>query len=72
VTSAPGLGKILDKMSRHLDGKVTDRIYSQRILRVYAGNDLYVVKRAEFRYWSRSASLNDSDLILAEHLGSRP
>jgi hypothetical protein len=70
ATSVPKIDKVLAELDRHLGGMITDRIYSQRILRVYAGDDLYVVKRAALRYWSRSAALNDSDLILAEHLGA--
>jgi len=70
VTTVPTLDGVLARLDRRLHGGVTDGFHSQRILRVYAGDDLYVVKRAARRYWSRSAALNDSDLILAEHLGA--
>lgn len=69
TTRVPGLPNVLDRIEEQLGARITDRVYSQRVLRVYAGDDLYVVKPAELRYWSRSAALNDSDEILAEHLG---
>ncbi len=65
------LNDVLRRIEQQLETKIIDRVYSQRLLHVYAGDDLYVVKPAELRYWSRSAALNDADEILAQHLGAK-
>lgn len=39
----------------------------RRNLRLYLGDSLFVVKPSEVRYWTRSAGLNDADVILADH-----
>ncbi|MCK4625222.1 MAG: N-6 DNA methylase [Phycisphaerae bacterium] len=70
TVNAAGLNDVLRQIEKQLKAKIIDRVYSQRVLRLYAGDDVYVVKPAELRYWSRSAALNDSDEILAEHLGA--
>lgn len=62
------LETILEKIAEQLPHKLADKIYTQRVLRIYAGNTLYIVKPAQRRYWSRSAGLSDADAILAEHL----
>ena len=69
TTKVPGLLDVLHRIEKKLGTRIIDRVYSQRVLRIYAGDDLYVIKPAELRYWSRSAALNDSDEILAEHWG---
>jgi len=69
VTDAGGLDSILRRIEGRLRNRITDRVLAKRFLRVYAPDELYVIKPAELRYWSRSAALNDADEILAEHLG---
>ncbi len=39
----------------------------RRNLRLYLGDSLFVVKPSEVRYWTRTAGLNDADIILADH-----
>jgi hypothetical protein len=39
----------------------------RRNLRLYLGESLYIVKPSETRYWTRTAGLNDADIILADH-----
>ena len=35
-------------------------------------NEYFILKPAELRYWTRTAGLNDADIILADHwLGGR-
>ena len=64
------LEAVLEGIARQLPQRIADRVYTRRNLRIYAGDDLYVVKPAQRRYWSRSAGLNDADMIIAEHLGT--
>jgi hypothetical protein len=68
TTQAGNLDAILRKIAGQLPAQIADRVYTRRTLRIYTGNDLYVVKPAQLRYWSRSAGLNDADAIIAEHL----
>jgi hypothetical protein len=37
-------------------------------MRVYGPSEVYIIKPAEARLWSRSAAINDADAVLAEHL----
>lgn len=39
----------------------------RRNLRVYDKDTVFVLKPAERRYWTRTAALNDADLILSDH-----
>ena len=64
-----GMDKVLSEIEKNLDSPVTDEIFTRRVLRVYAENCVYVVKPSQYRYWCRSAALNDFDAIMAEHLG---
>lgn len=68
TTQAQELKAVLKQIAEHLPQQIADRIYTRRDLRIYSGQDIYIVKPAQKRYWSRSAGLNDADLILSEHL----
>jgi N-6 DNA Methylase len=68
TTQAQELKAVLNRIAEHLPQQIADRIYTRRDLRIYTGKDIYIVKPAQKRYWSRSAGLNDADLILSEHL----
>jgi hypothetical protein len=70
VQTVPGqkLQTILRRIAEQLPQKIADRIYTRRDLRIYLGEDLYIIKPAQLRYWSRSTGLNDADTVLAEHL----
>lgn len=63
------LKEILESIAERLSQQIADRIYTRRNLRIYLEDELYIVKPAKQIYWSRSAGLNDADIILAEHLG---
>lgn len=43
----------------------------RRQLRIYGEADLFILKPTEARYWSRTAGLNDADIILADHWARR-
>lgn len=62
------LEAVLNRIAEQLPQQVADQIYTRRDLRIYSGQDIYIVKPAQKRYWSRSVGLNDADLILSEHL----
>ncbi len=64
-----GLSEVLESIASQLPQQVADKIFTKRHLRIYQGNDIFIVKPNQRRYWSRSAALNDADTIIAEHLG---
>lgn len=68
ITQAQELKAVLNRIAEQLPQQIADRIFTRRDLRIYSGQDIYIVKPTQKRYWSRSAGLNDADLILSEHL----
>ena len=62
------LETVLKNIAEQLSQEIADRIYTRRNLRIYAGEDIYIVKPAKRIYWTRSAGLNDADIILSEQL----
>jgi hypothetical protein len=68
TTQAQKLKAVLNRIAEHLPQQIADQIYTRRDLRIYTGQDIYIVKPAQKRCWSRSVGLNDADLILSEHL----
>jgi hypothetical protein len=68
TTQAQELKEVLNRIAEQLPQQIADRVYTRRDLRIYTGQDIYIIKPAQKRYWSRSAGLNDADLILSEHL----
>lgn len=62
------LAPLLDQISAHLPERISDRVHTRRNLRVYGPSEVYIIKPAEARFWSRSAGLNDADAVLAEHM----
>ena len=63
------LRSVLDNIARELPDEIAGRVYSRRNLRIYNGDDIFIIKPAQRRFWSWSAGLNDADLILAESMG---
>ena len=62
----------LTKLANMLRGQLTSKkippyLNERRVLRIYGGEDLFVLKPTEIRYWTATAGLNDADVILADH-----
>jgi len=61
----------LERLAAMLRGQfesdVPPYLNERRQLRLYGDNDLFVLKPTEVRYWTRTAGLNDADVILADH-----
>lgn len=62
------LETVLKNIAEQLSQEIADRIYTRRNLRIYVGEDIYLVKPAKRICWTRSAGLNDADIILSEQL----
>jgi len=63
VSKAPKeLEETFSRMESLLDNK-QDRFVFCRNLKVFDGNNLYILKPMQMRFWSRTAALNDADEI---------
>lgn len=49
------------------DADLPPYLNERRQLRLYGEEDLFILKPTEVRYWTRTAGLNDADIILADH-----
>jgi type I restriction-modification system DNA methylase subunit len=65
---ADDLITVLKSIAKQLLSKLADRVFTRRNLKVYVGENIYIIKPCQLRYWSRSAGLNDADAVLAENL----
>lgn len=61
------LGFLADRLRGRLQAELPPYLNERRQLRLYLEKELYTVKPSELRYWSRTAGLNDADIILADH-----
>ncbi len=68
VVSGRLLDDVLKEIAAQLPAHVTNTFHVRRHLRIYSGNDFYIVKPAQRRHWSRYAALNDADTILEEQM----
>jgi hypothetical protein len=61
----------IEHLSKVIHGQVNKDVppylNERRQLRIYGEKELFVLKPSEVRYWSRTAGLNDADVILADH-----
>lgn len=61
----------IERLGALLRGQVSSDVppylNERRQLRIYDENALFVLKPSEARYWTRTAGLNDGDVILADH-----
>jgi type I restriction-modification system DNA methylase subunit len=71
TVQAEDLVTVLKSIAEQLPPKLADRVFTRRNARIYIGENLYIIKPAQLRYWTRSAGLNDADTVLAEHLRNR-
>lgn len=50
-----------------VSSEIPPYLNERRQLRIYDENALFILKPSEVRYWSRTAGLNDGDVVLADH-----
>lgn len=60
------------KLRGQFESDVPPYLNERRQLRLYNHMDLFILKPSEARYWTRTAGLNDADVILADHWMRRP
>lgn len=66
VIAGQALADVLGRIALQLPTKIADTVYTRRNLRLYIENAFYIIKPSQCRYWSRSAALNDVDMVISE------
>jgi hypothetical protein len=59
---------LLNEIETELHAQITEDAFARRTLRIYRGDEFFVAKLAQRRYWTKSAALYDADAIIAEDL----
>ncbi|TAE55060.1 MAG: SAM-dependent DNA methyltransferase [Nostocales cyanobacterium] len=72
TVQAENLITVLKSIAEQLPSKLADRLFTRRNLKVYIGENIYIIKPCQLRYWSRSAGLNDANEIIAEQFKTQP
>ncbi|MCD4726102.1 MAG: SAM-dependent methyltransferase, partial [Pirellulales bacterium] len=70
VVARQEYGSLLDRIAKNLPDKIAADVYTRRNVRFYGPGEVYLIKPAQVRFWTRSAGMNDADAVLAEHLRS--
>ncbi|MFV1564369.1 MULTISPECIES: HsdM family class I SAM-dependent methyltransferase [Phaeobacter] len=61
------LTALADQLKGWVKSDMPPYLNERRNLRLYLGDSLFIVKPSEVRYWTKTAGLNDADVILADH-----
>lgn len=61
------LAALADQLKGWMRQDLPPYLNERRNLRLYLGDSLFIVKPSEIRYWTKTAGLNDADVILADH-----
>lgn len=61
------LNTLASMLRGQFEADVPPYLNERRQLRLYGDEDLFILKPTEARYWTRTAGLNDADIILADH-----
>ncbi|MEI3648409.1 MAG: N-6 DNA methylase [Dolichospermum lemmermannii FEM_B0920] len=72
TVQAEDLITVLKSIAKQLPPKLGDRVFTRRNLKVYVGENIYIIKPCQLRYWSRSAGLNDANDIISEQFKTQP
>lgn len=62
--------KQINYLDQVLYDKNSSSVYMRRNMRIYDGNDIYLVKRNQNRFWTKSAAFRDADETYADIMKS--
>lgn len=65
--NASEMDALTTTLHNSFDRDIPPYLNERRQLRLYGEHDLLILKPSEVRYWTRTAGLNDADIILADH-----
>ncbi|HMT74852.1 MAG TPA: N-6 DNA methylase [Chitinophagaceae bacterium] len=60
--------KYLSLINKYTTGSLSKSIYIQKQIKYYDGNDIYIIKPNQKRFWSRSMAINDAKELVSEIL----
>ena len=60
------VGKLLADVARESNTELPGNIHQVSNLRMYAGNDMYMVKPNSMRFWMRTAALDDAEQVVVD------
>ena len=60
------VGKLLADVARESNTELPGNIYQVSNLRMYAGDDMYMVKPNSLRFWMRSAAQDDAEQVVVD------
>ena len=71
VDNAPSrLAQAIKRLDQVLLDEGTSSIHVRRNVRIYEGSEIYIVKRNQRRFWTKSAAFRDADETYADIMRS--
>ena len=61
-------GEYLSVINKYTLKELSKNIYIQKQIKYYDGNDIYIIKPNQKRFWSRSIAINDAKELVSEIL----
>ncbi|QTD36828.1 N-6 DNA methylase [Polaribacter batillariae] len=71
ITSNEDVSKILKSLDKKLWKEEAQNLYFRKNLNYYGGNDVYIIKPNQRRFWSETAAMEDSKKLLVEILNMK-
>jgi type I restriction-modification system DNA methylase subunit len=68
AVSSDNIHEQLNKINRHLWQQQAGNIYFRKKLNYYDGDDVYIIRPNQRRFWSQSAALDDASELILEGL----
>jgi hypothetical protein len=68
---ADDLITVLKSIANQLPPKLGNQVFTRSNLKVFVGENIYIIKPCQLRYWSCSVGLNDANDIISEQFKSR-
>ena len=62
--------KILNKLDKYTFSMYRKSLFASRVMKLFDGDDLYIIKPSEKRHWSRSVGLMDANEVITNILGN--
>jgi hypothetical protein len=68
IVSSEDIDTELGKINQHLWRQQGGSIYFRKKLNYYDGNDIYIIRSNQQRFWTQSAAMDDAKEIILECL----
>lgn len=71
VLSKKSIEKEINKIEKHLSEENASNVYFRKVLNYKTGNDIYIIRPNEVRYWNKSIAEIDADILILEILNNK-